>query len=154
MLHKIKLVVLLICALLSVVTLLDFDFDSGTFTEQIESFDQTRQRYYNAGGNSHKTFNIYTKSYEIQVTKGFYSTLQEGDLISVSQSLLFNEINKVWNPRNTMSETHSIRYFSGLVIPIVMLIVTGLAFKFRGKYETLIFVVCILTVANFIYILN
>lgn len=154
MFHKIKVILIVVCCLMAVVTLIDFDFDSGTFTEQIESSDQKKQRYYNAGGNSHKTFKVYTKSFTIPVTENFYRTIQDNDEITVSRSLFFNEINKVWSPRNKMGETHSMRYFSGLAIPILMLIVAGLAYKFRDKYEVLIFVVCILTIANFIYILN
>ncbi|RMB57572.1 hypothetical protein EAX61_10645 [Dokdonia sinensis] len=154
MFHKVKVILIVVCGLLAVATLIDFDFDSGTFTEQIEGSDQKRQRYYNAGGNSHKTFKVYTNSFSIPVTKVFYKTIQEGDQVVVSKSLLFEEINKVENVRTTVSETHSMRYFSGLAIPILMLIVAGLAFKFKNKYETLIFVVCVLTIANFIYILN
>ena len=154
MFHKLKVVLIFVCCLLAVVTLIDFDFDKREFTEEIENTDWQKQRYYNAGGNSHKTFKAYTENYSILVTEDFYRALQENDKIIVSQSLLFNEINKVSNPRITMSETHSIRYFSGLAIPILMLIVAGLAYKFRNKYEVLIFVVCLITVTNFIYILN
>lgn len=111
-------------AVLSLLLLVDFGFSKSKSIEKIQMVKKTHQDYYNAGGNSHFSYELVTLKKSYFVSEEFSKELKQGSSVQINHSLLFNQCNKISILNSpVLSEVYSLRWFSNLVIPILFLLV-------------------------------
>lgn len=142
--------------LLSVIILADFLIPGQLFIEPIQEVEQKKQPYYNAAQNSHYTYHIITNQNRIIVSTEFYKQISTGDQIVYSVSPIFNEINGYGKGSGHAADMsrHSMRYFSGLILPFMVIAVMIIGMRFKSKISILSFVFQALLVADFIYLIQ
>ena len=111
-------------AVLSLLLLVDFGFTKSKSIEKIQKVKKTHQDYYNAGGNSHFSYELVIIKKSYFVSEEFSKELKQGSSVQINHSLLFNQCNKISTINApVLSEVYSLRWFSNLVIPILFLLV-------------------------------
>jgi predicted PurR-regulated permease PerM len=151
---KTQALTMALCAFLALIILIDYGFGGKSFVEEIVSVDTSLQKYYNAGGNSHFSFRIQTANYEVPVSESFASLAEEGQELKVEISPLFGEVNASEILKAGHKEVYSLRLLSGLLLPILTLLVLAIGYRYKEKASTVVFVMEALTVADFIFVLN
>ena len=121
--------------LLAFIFIIDFSLPGKEITTKVNSIETNRQHYYNAGGNSHLTYTLKTNESQFIISKEFAKKVKSSDLISVKKSVLFNEINSC--RFNNFSETYSLRLFSGLILPLLVILIIVAQTKFNLKISAL-----------------
>ena len=90
--------------------------------------------------------------YARQVTlKEFRNKITQGDTILIKKSKIFNEVNSY--TFNNFSETYSLRLFSGLILPLIVILIITLLKKFKQENNALSLVSKIMIIGNLIYVL-
>lgn len=136
---------------IALIILFDFLVPSTSYTDTITLIGKQKQQYYNAAKNSHSTYTIHTKNNSFYTSKKFALKAKQGNLITYKKSLLFKEINsysltKVKNSK----ETYSLRFFTGLIIPLLTIITL---FLFKKKTSVLLLIVKFFLIADFLFLL-
>jgi hypothetical protein len=149
---KLQTIILALSAIIAIVTIIDFSFTGQTITETALSSKAKFERYYNAGGNSHTSHSIHTKSYDFYATEDFQYEVKDHDTLQLKTSLLFNEINSATHLKSNTTETYSLRLYSGLIIPLLFLIAIGVYYKFPYKIAIVTFVLAVLNIGNLVYL--
>jgi hypothetical protein len=108
-----------ILAFLSVIVILDFSF-SEEESREILSVVRERQSHNNASGNHHYTYRIRTDKKSFYVSQELATMVGIGKPILMGISPIFREVNYV--EYNSERETYSLRWFSGLIVPILAVI--------------------------------
>ncbi len=141
-----------ITVIVSLVMLIDFTLPGKVFIEEVIDVEKKRQQYYNAGGNYHYSYKVITSKHHFSVSEGFAKSVQNRE-IKYSVSLIFNEINRhsLHSPEN--STIYSFRIVSGLILPLIVIITIAIAYSYKKKISTLIFVLQIILLANFILLI-
>lgn len=152
--QKLKLIFTVICTLLSLIIILDFSIASEPITEEVVAVSATRESHNNAGGNSHFSFKARTENHHFSVSEGFAGRLAKGDEVKLSYTPLFNEVNTVRITETGESEIFSLRLLSGLILPLLIIIVMALGYKFGSKWSNVVFVFEVLAFADFVYLIN
>jgi hypothetical protein len=137
--------------ILAFVFIIDFSLPGKEITTKVNSVETNRQHYYNAGRNSHLTYTVTTKESRFTASKEFVKRIDKGDLISIKKSLIFNEVNS--SSFNGFSETYSLRLFSGLILPFLVLVILLSQTKFNLKISALSLIFKILLVGNLVYVI-
>jgi hypothetical protein len=137
--------------LLAFIFIIDFSLPGKEITTKVNSIETNRQHYYNAGGNSHLTYTLKTNESQFIISKEFAKKVKSSDLISVKKSVLFNEINSC--RFNNFSETYSLRLFSGLILPLLVILIIVAQTKFNLKISALSLIFKILLIGNLVYVL-
>ncbi len=138
---------------IATILLLDFLIPGQIFREATQDVVREEQRYYNAAGNSHYTYHVRTGQNYFIVNKNFAKSLSAGDTIQYRLSYLFNEINGVKKCNDQQYTRHSMRWFAGMVFPIIAIFFLVLGIRNPKKYGNPIFVVQVLLIADVVYIL-
>lgn len=138
-----------ITILISLVVLMDFALPGTRYTEDVVSISKNKEKYYNAGGNSHNTYRVVTPTRQFSVSKDVAATL-EGNQINYALSLLFKEVNAYKLATSTKSHLYSFRVFSGLVLPLLVLLALGISYGFKKDLSILVFVLQVLTAGNLV----
>jgi len=138
---------------IALIILVDFIGNTSEVTERIVAKKSQHQSYNNAGGNSHVSFSIVTEHTNFNCSKEFFETLENESLIKVNNSLLFNKVNSVENITTKQKETYSLRYASGLVIPLVVLLILILSLVKSNLSDILKFVTKVVIIADLFFIL-
>lgn len=141
-----------ITALLALVTLLDFALPGTIYTEEVTRVQKKKQRYYNAGGNSHNSYEVVTPKHQFSVAEDIAKSA-EGTSMSYTVSLLFQEVNSYSILPSQDRSIYSFRLISGFVLPLLLLLVIGIKFRFKKDLSILLFVLQLLVVGNFIWLL-
>ena len=150
---KAKTILILVTCLITTIILLDFCLPGHKVENTIISIKTKRQSYNNAAGNSHVSFHIVTKNNTFNVTKKFANSTKENDTIYYTKSLIFNKINRYKNANKSISEIYSLRWFTGLVLPIIALILFGIHFLFNKRNEFGLIITLIVILGNIVFIL-
>ena len=148
MLNKISIYIFYAIAILLII---DFSLPGKEITTKVNSIETNRQHYYNAGGNSHLTYTLKTNESQFIISKEFAKKVKSSDLIGVKKSVIFNEINSC--SFNDFSETYSLRIFSGLILPFLVIVILLAQTKFNLKISALSLIFKILLIGNLVYIL-
>ena len=119
---KLQTIILVLSAVIASIAIIDFSFTGQTITETALSSKAKFERYYNAGGNSHTSHSIHTKSYDFYASKDFQYEVEEHDTLQLKTSLIFNEVNSATIVKSNTKETYSLRLYSGLIIPLLFLV--------------------------------
>lgn len=152
--QKLKLIFLVVCTLLSLIIILDFSIASAPITEKVVEVGATMESYNNAGGSSHFSFRVRTENHHFSVSESLATSLAEGDTLKLSISPLFNEMNTVQITQTGESEIYSLRLLSGLILPLLIVFVLTLGYKFGSKWSNVVFVFEVLAFADLVYLMN
>ena len=142
-----------LCLFLALIILSDFLYSSNTYKDSITEKTTHFESYYNAGGNSHVSKSIKTSQLAFNCSNSFYETSNVGDSLIISTSYLFNKVNAYQNLKTQRSETYSLRILTGLIVPLLVLLIGLISFKIKDKMSILVFVSQIALVANLMYLI-
>jgi len=136
----------------ALIMLVDFALPGKVYVSEVTHVTKTRRQYYNAAGNYHYSYRVFTKAHSFPVSAEFAETLKEPSQITYTVSILFKEINRYGSPGVKPGNTYSLRWFSGLVLPVVAIAVMGIARTRRKRTGTLIFSIQVFLIANTIFL--
>ena len=152
--ENIKHYILIACALISLVIILDFVLAEAPVLEKVTGVQSSLESHNNAGGNSHFSFKIRTENHHFSVSENFALNTKNGDLVKISVTPLFNEVNTVELVTTGESEIYSLRLISGLFLPLLIIIILALGYKFGSKWSNVVFVFEVLALADLIFLLK
>lgn len=141
-----------ITILITLVVLMDFALPGTRYTEDVVSVSRKKEKYYNAGGNSHNTYHVVTATRQFSVSKDVATTAEDKQ-IDYALSLLFKEVNGYKLASSNKNQIYSFRVISGLVLPLLVLLALGISYRFKKDMSILLFVLQVLTVGNLIMLL-
>lgn len=124
--------------LASLIILADFIIPGRVVVDEIVEVKKERQQYYNAARNYHFSYKVFTSTHNFSITEDFAEEIKNNQKIEFAVSHIFKEINSYRLLNSGNREIYSLRILSGLVIPLVLIIVIGLAFKYEKKISVLI----------------
>ena len=142
-----------ICLFIALISLGDFVFSNSSIKDIITEKKTSYESYNNAGGNSHVSKSIHSQKFEFNCSDAFFELSSVSDSLNLKVSPIFNKINRYTNLQKQYSETYSLRYVTGLIIPVLGLLILMLSFKFKEKMTIIVFVAQIALLSNFIYLL-
>ena len=90
----------------------------------------------------------------ITVSPSFAATIKVGEPIYYKLSTLFNEINGYRLSEDQPFKVHSMRWFTGLILPLLAMAILLISLRYPDKYGTFLFVVQCVLIADLIYLLN
>ncbi len=139
--------------LVSLIILADFILPGRVVFEEIIYVKKERQQYYNAARNYHFSYRVFTSTHNFSITEYFAKGINNNQKIEYTVSRIFKEVNhyKLLNSGNR--EIYSLRILSGLIIPLLVISVLGIAFKYENKMSVLVFVIQVLLIADFTFLL-
>lgn len=140
-------------ALMSLLIIVDYFFAADTFTEDVVGINRALEEYNNAGGNYHFSYRIQTRNFSFPVSEAFASQAQQAKQLSLEVSPIFREVNAYEIPQTGEKEVYGLRLLTGLLFPLLALLVMALGYRYKGKLSILIFVVALCAVANLLYLL-
>ncbi|WP_343764503.1 hypothetical protein [Gangjinia marincola] len=143
----------IISAVICLLILVDFTLPGKEYTEGVLEKERKMQRYYNAAQNVHYSHHLITKNFILFSSEDLANIVNKGDMLLLKESRLFKEINRVTHIPSATSEIYSLRYVSGLVIPLLAILVFMTSLIFPTRYVMLSFVLIVLSTGNLIYIL-
>ncbi|WP_405224162.1 hypothetical protein [Dokdonia sp. Asnod1-B02] len=141
-----------ITVLISLVVLIDFALPGTRYSEDVVSVSRNKEKYYNAGGNSHNTYRVVTPTRQFSVSKDVATTL-EGKQVVYAVSLIFKEVNRYKLATSEKSHHYSFRVVSGLAPPLLVLLALGISYGFKKDLSILVFVLQVLTAGNLVMLL-
>lgn len=150
---KLRLGLYSLFALASIIILTDFILPGSVVVEEIIDVKKERQQYYNAAQNYHFSYRVFTSTHNFSITEDFAKQIKNNQPIEFAVSPIFREINSYRLLNSGSREVYSLRILSGLVIPLALIIVMGLAFKYEKNMSILIFVIQVLVIADLIFLL-
>ncbi|MCZ4410042.1 hypothetical protein O3Q51_14565 [Cryomorphaceae bacterium 1068] len=140
--------------LMAVALILDFVLPGRVITSEIVKVERERQHYYNAGGNHHFSYKVVTSEHQFNVEEDFAKSLAQNDeKIEYSVSWIFKEINRYRLVSSQNSSFSSLRFVSGIVIPLLTLVSMFIAYRSKKDIGTLVFVLQALLVADLVFVL-
>ena len=139
--------------LTSITILTDFILPGSVIVEEIIDVRKEKQQYYNAARNYHFSYRVFTSTHHFSITEDFAEEIKNNQQIEFAVSPIFKEINSYRLLNSGNREIYSLRILSGLVIPLALILVIGLAFKYEKKMSILIFVIQVLVIADLIFLL-
>lgn len=137
---------------LGAVLILDFVLPGKPITEEVVAIKKDRQQYYNAAQNSHYSYRIITETRAFPISENFAGEIAKGEQIIYSISYLFAEVN-TYGKAAGKSQIYSLRWFTGLVIPLFAMLVFFLRYRSKTKYGTLAFVMQMLVIGDLIFVI-
>jgi hypothetical protein len=152
--RKVQMILMMVCALVAVVIILDYSLPGKILVEEVLAVKKTYENYYNAGGNYHISFKIHTAHHTYYVSKTFASLVQKGLKLETKTSPFFNEVNSSEILTTGNTEVHLLRMLSGFILPVFVLLVLTLGYKYGSRVSTLVFIIEVITVVDLIYLLN
>jgi len=140
-------------ALTAIVVIADFAIPGRIITDEITQIQRNRQQYYNAAGNFHYSYKVITNEHAFQVKEAFGSMELENKKIEYSVSPLFKRVN--WYRLLTVEKRsyHSLRLASGLILPLLLLLLLFLKFRYNKGNRRLLFIMQVLMIGNLIFII-
>ncbi|WP_299888364.1 hypothetical protein [uncultured Lacinutrix sp.] len=149
---RLQNIILGLSAILAIIIIIDFSFTGQTIEELTIDTKAKLERYYNAGGNSHTSHRVITENYNFLVTEAFQDAVEDNTALQLAISPIFNEVNSAKITKTQQKETYSLRIYSGLIFPLLLLIALVLFFKFPDRLTIITFILVILNIANFTYL--
>ena len=141
-----------ITILISLVVLMDFALPGTPYTEDVVSISKNKEKYYNAGGNSHNTYQVVTATRHFSASKEFAIAAADSN-ITYAVSFIFKEVNTHRLTASDKGYIYSFRVVSGLVLPLLVLLAVGISYSFKKDLGILLFVLQVLTVGNLMMLL-
>ncbi|NND93921.1 MAG: hypothetical protein HKN45_03595 [Flavobacteriales bacterium] len=143
------LITLIIASLIA----LDFTLPGSSLNLEINEVERSRQQYYNAARNHHYSFIIHTDEHSFPVSSSFIEDSMVGQKIYYTVSLIFSEVNRYRMVESDSSEIYSLRWLSGLILPVLTILVMLLAFRYENRLELLSFIFQVLILTDFLFVI-
>jgi len=150
--NKAKLISYVATITLALIILMDFSLSGNAFKEEIIHIDKGKQTYNNAGGNYHYFYKVKTAKRTFSVSKEFATTSKD-KIIYYTTSSIFNEINSYGSPHRKNLSRYSLRTASGLILPLVVILILLVSLKLKKRIDTLVFVLQAVLIADLIFLL-
>ena len=144
----------LLSILVAIIILADFLYTGEIFIEEVNHIKKEHQRYYNAAKNSHLSYRVNTDKHSFNVTEDFAKKIEIGEKINYTVSKIFAEINSYSKIESNKKEVYSLRLFSGLILPILVIIIMVLSFYSKIKISSLVLIFQILLIGNLIFLIS
>ena len=141
-----------IVAFISLFVVADFLIPGELYEQEVSAVKREQQQYYNAARNQHYSYLLITPLHKFHASEEFASTVEVNETIVYSISQIFAEMNWYRSASEQRKSIYSLRIVSGLIIPLLTLVVTGIAFRTKKKIGTLVFVVQTIFLADLIYL--
>ncbi|MCF2874755.1 MULTISPECIES: hypothetical protein [unclassified Tenacibaculum] len=151
--YKLRLTVYTISILIALVIIADFALPGKIITNKIANIQKSLEEYYNAGGNYHYSYKISTDKHEFSVTEEFAVLVKENEEIEYSVSQIFKKVNWYKQPSSDDKSFYSLRIVTGLVLPLLVILSIFIAYRYKKKMNTLLFVLQILLIADLIFLI-
>jgi hypothetical protein len=152
--QKVKAITMAICALIAIVIIVDYSLSGTAHVEKVLSISRSLEKYYNAGGNSHYSYKIKTENHNFNASEEFATLVKKGQELKIGVYPIFQEVNSSVIIDNGHKETYSLRILTGLLLPLLALVIFGIGYKFGERVGTLVWVAEAALVVNFIYLLK
>ena len=131
---------------------IDFILPGASFEEAVTGVVREQQQHYNASGNVHYTYHVRTSQNYFIVPKSFATSLDSGEVVEYRLSYLFDEVNGVKKPADDRFKRHSMRWFAGLIFPLIAIAVLLFGIRQPKKYGIPVFVVQVGIIADLVYL--
>lgn len=151
--NKLRLLLYAAFTLAALVIMLDFVLPGRIINDEIIKVERERQQYYNAARNFHYSHKVITNDHEFLISEDFAGLELVNENIEYSISQIFKEVNWYRLLSSENKSFHSLRIVSGLVLPLLTIIAIFVAFRFKKKMGTLVFILEILLIADLIFLL-
>lgn len=151
--NKIQLFSYGVTLLVSLIILGDFILPGSIYTDEVIAIKKERQQYYNAAGNYHYSYKAVTSQHRFLVSEDFAKSAQDKK-IKYSVSLLFKEINRYGLLSSKESMVHSLRIASGLILPLLIIGTILIAYKYKKRIGTLLFILQIILLGNLVLLIG
>jgi len=152
--HKLRLVLYAIFTLAALVILVDFVSPGRIINDEIIDVHQERQQSYNAARNYHYSYKVVTNEHQFLVTEGFAELELVNKKIEYSVSPIFKEVNWYRLLSSQDKSFYSLRIASGLVLPLLTIVLIFVAFRYKRKIGTIVFILQILLIADLIFLMT
>lgn len=152
--HKVHLSLYASFTLVALVILVDFILPGRIIHDEIINVQKERQQYYNAARNYHYSYKVITSKHKFLVTEDFAELELINEKIEYSVSPIFKEVNWYRLLSSENKSFYSLRIASGFVLPLLAIILIFVAFRYRKKIDTLVFILQILLVADLIFLIT
>ncbi|MFY0688527.1 MAG: hypothetical protein JXQ90_15230 [Cyclobacteriaceae bacterium] len=139
--------ILIGCSIIAMIILLD-SFVSKEIEETITYLGRKMESHNNASRNFHFSYEVKTTDRQFFVSGDLYNQLKVDSKVTLGISPFFQEVNKC-NGRRPL-----LRLLSGVILPLLMLITGWIAMKFKNKVSTLVFVLEVMILADFIALIR
>lgn len=153
---KILLLSAVACAALSLIILLDFVLPSNT-TQDVVVSQLVNYNRGTRGGAGYFAYTTQCRFYSFASDERFSNYVPKGDTLELGITPLLSEVSYYTSPRfvTGKKQTSSIRYASGLVLPLAMIGFCLTAFKINNlQFLGMLLAIQILSVINFIFLLS
>ena len=108
--------------------------------------------YNNAAQNSHNSYHVITEFNQFDIKKERAGAFEKGQTITMRLSPLFKEVQSFSIEKERFSNLHTLRIFTGIIAPILILLMMGIALRFGSRVNTLTFVFQAILIAHLIYL--
>jgi len=152
--HKLRRSLYAAFTLAALVVLVDFASPGRIINDEIINVQRERQQYYNAARNYHYSYKVITSEHEFLVAEDFAELELVNEKIEYSVSRIFKEVNWYRLLSSENKSFHSLRIVSGLVLPLLIIISIFVAFRYKKKIGTLVFILQILLIADLIFLMT
>lgn len=137
---------------IALIIILDIAIPGERFTEDVLTPDVQTEEYHNAGGNSHKSYFVTTANHQFYISEEFAQSLNT-EKVSYSVSFLFREINNYGLASSSKKFTYSLRVVSGLIIPLLLLLMYSIMHISKKPLSIVISVFQLLLLADLIFLI-
>ncbi|WKN42141.1 hypothetical protein [Tunicatimonas pelagia] len=139
--------------LLALFIILDFILPGNTHVSKVLDVKKELQQYYNAAGNYHYSYRILTAEHSFSISEEFARVVQKEQEIRYEVSWLFEEINNYGLVASTARNIYLLRVLSGLILPLLAIVVSVLAYKYERKVSVVIFVFQLLLLGDLLFLI-
>lgn len=142
-----------ILVLIALVIIVDFVLPGTAYSLPVQNKKAQHQSYYNAGGNSHTSYSVHTEEHSFVVSESFNRKVDEQAIIDYTVSPIFKEVNRYQIKDSDDSEIYSLRWFTGLLLPLFALGLFAYNIRFKTQNIAVTSITNILLIGDLIYLL-
>ena len=123
---------------IALIIIADFILPGRVIEDDIIEVNRELEKYYNAGGNYHYSYNLVTSSHQFSVDEAFANSLPENGKIVYSVSPIVNEVNWYKLQDANRSTSYSLRTMTGVLVPVICVLVLLASLFYTRKIGTLV----------------
>ncbi len=138
---------------IALVIVTDFVLPGKVYVDEIIDIQAAHQQYYNAGGNYHYSYRVFTRTHNFSVSEEFVETVQNNQKIKYTVSQIFSEVNRYGLLTSDSKNIYSLRILSGLIIPLMVMVTMGVAYQSKKKMSNFIFVIQVVLIVDLIFLI-
>ena len=152
--HKLRLLLYAIFTVAALLILVDYVSPGSVINDEIINVQKERQQSYNAARSYHYSYKVTTSEHEFLVEEEFAALELENEKIEYAISPIFIQVNRYRLLSSEDKSSYSLRIASGLVLPLLTIILIFVAFRFKKKISSLVYIAQILLIADLIFLMT